>query len=143
MPVAGYCLVLVYGAEKLNAFLFPFRHFKLWILRGCLLAVVIRTFGLKSLYRNLDWQDEGRLFLSGLVVCPLNATQSSLYNIGRNAADRGLRLRDVAIDRYGRKGPGTESRLRPGHEQFGPFAQRFEPFPVAWTAEDWLDRSSH
>ena len=90
IPVAGYCLVLVYGLEKLNAF-YPCSKF--W--RGCLLAVVV-IFCLKSFRRSLDWQDEGRLFLAGLAVCPLNAKVH--YNIGKNAADRGLR--DLAIDRY-------------------------------------------
>ena len=67
IPVAGYCMIFVYGLEKLN-FIYP--NPKLW--RGLLLSLIL-LYGLKSFRRTLDWKDELQLFQSGLKVCPLNA----------------------------------------------------------------------
>lgn len=102
LPVAGYCLLLVYGLEKLNAF---YPNSKLW--RSCFLALLL-LYALKSYRRTLDWHDEARLFSAGLSVCPLNAKVH--YNIGKNAADRGLR--QEAIERY-----RTALTLNPDYDQ--------------------------
>ena len=62
----------------------------------CCLIIVLLFFALKSYSRSLDWSNESQLFRSALKVCPLNAKVH--YNIGKNAADQGLR--DLAISEY-------------------------------------------
>lgn len=127
VPVAGYCLVFVYGLEKLNA---SYPCSKFW--RCCLVAVVV-LFGLKSFRRSLDWQDEGRLFLAGLSVCPLNAKVH--YNIGKNAADRGLR--DLAVDRYEKA-----LQLNPDYDQaMNNLANLLKDAGHYQSAEEWLLRA--
>lgn len=125
IPVAGYCLLLVYGVEKLNLF-FPSCS-KVW--RGCLL-VVVAIFYMKSYRRSFDWQDEGRLFLAGLSVCPLNAKVH--YNIGKNAADRGWR--DLAIERYEKA-----LELNPDYDQaMNNLANLLKDIGHYQSAEHWL-----
>lgn len=127
LPVAGYCLLLVYGLEKLNA-VYPIA--KLW--RFCFVALLI-VYGLKSHRRSLDWRDEARLFSAGLNVCPLNAKVH--YNIGKNAADRGLR--EEAIERY-----ETALELNPDYDQaMNNLANLLKDVGHLDAAERWLAKA--
>lgn len=124
IPVAGYCIIFVYGIEKLNVF-FPCS--KVW--RSCLLAIVI-LFCFKSYRRTVDWQSESKLFLAGLAVCPLNAKVH--YNIGKNAADQGFR--DVAIERYEKA-----LQLNPDYDQaMNNLANLLKDLGQFQSAEKWL-----
>ncbi|OXU28349.1 hypothetical protein TSAR_008306 [Trichomalopsis sarcophagae] len=82
IPSAGYCLLLAIGLKQLSAnVMYP----KIVSASYCALLIV---FFARSWMRSSQWKTETELFQSGLNVCPLNAKVH--YNVGKNAADRGL-----------------------------------------------------
>lgn len=82
IPSAGYCLLLAIGLKQLSTnVMYP----KVVSASYCALLIV---FFARSWMRSSQWKTETELFQSGLNVCPLNAKVH--YNVGKNAADRGL-----------------------------------------------------
>ncbi|XP_041974210.1 protein O-mannosyl-transferase TMTC4-like isoform X2 [Aricia agestis] len=76
IPSAGYCLLIAIGVEKIYN-----RSRKHKVSTLLLFYYTLFIFGLKTWHRAYDWQNEYKLFLSGLSVCPLNAKVR--YNVAK------------------------------------------------------------
>ncbi|XP_026324290.1 transmembrane and TPR repeat-containing protein 4-like [Hyposmocoma kahamanoa] len=79
IPSAGYCLLFAIGFKKILTSE-KRQRYKLYIL---LFSLLIITYGVKSWKRSIDWQNEYRLYISGMAVCPLNAKVR--YNVAKVA----------------------------------------------------------
>ena len=72
LSILGFALLLSKAMKNMEARL-PF------------LILIVLTFSLKSLDRSFQWQNEQKLFNSGLKICPNNA--KVLYNVAKIATD--------------------------------------------------------
>jgi len=83
--VFGYSALVVAGFQRLTRKYKSFKQF-FKIVALFLLAM----FGAKTWIRSIDWQNEHRLYTSGLRVCPDNA--KIYYNLAKLAADNATKL---------------------------------------------------
>ncbi|RVE50574.1 hypothetical protein evm_004801 [Chilo suppressalis] len=90
IPSAGYCLIIVLGLNKIIA---KKNKRKLGLM---LYVFLISIYGWRSWQRSHDWQNEYRLFASGMSVCPLNAKVH--YNVAK--VSDALNKTDAALTSY-------------------------------------------
>ncbi|XP_073944579.1 protein O-mannosyl-transferase F38B6.6-like [Choristoneura fumiferana] len=78
IPSAGYCLLMVVGLNRMS-------HSTIFTRKIIYssFSFLVCVFALKSYERSFAWQNEHKLFLSGLSVCPLNAKVH--YNVAKVA----------------------------------------------------------
>lgn len=76
---SGYCLLIVIGYKKICN---KVNSVKCKVLSAMFLFLLI-IYGMRSFQRSGDWQNEYKLFTSGLSVCPLNAKIH--YNVAKVA----------------------------------------------------------
>ncbi|XP_045530066.1 protein O-mannosyl-transferase TMTC4 [Pieris brassicae] len=141
IPSAGYCLLVAVGLQKIIV------RLKSLVLRKLTLYLfyfVVLIYGLKSAQRSFEWQNEFKLFTSGLQVCPLNAKIH--YNIAKvaDAKDNltwAMEEYKEAIRLYPEyyQAMNNVANLLKNHKQFGDAesylrkALALKPdFPAAW-----------